>query len=97
MNFNTFKRKLLCLIERIKLSESDYRTMKAKSQMYDGMMSVIKINIGTDNQKIENNDGCFIWVTSRTRTVTVDIDVMEMLAAGGIHFNDELEINVKEH
>ena len=97
MNFNTFKRKLLCLIERIKLSESDYRTMKAKSQMYDGIMSVIKINIGTDNQKIENNDGCFFWFTSRTRIVTVDIDVMEMLAAGGIHFNDELEINVKEH
>ena len=96
MNFNTFKRKLLCLIERIKLSESDYRTMKAKSQMYDGMMSAVKISISPNNEKIKNNDGHIIWVTHRAKTVMIDVDVVEMLAAGGIHFSDKTEIIFKE-
>lgn len=87
MELNALKRKLLCLIERIKLSESEYRAMKAKSQMYDGMMSSIKWNTYMKEEEVKNNNGDIIWMLPKEKTVTMEIDIVDMLANGGITFD----------
>ena len=90
MKFNVFKRKLLCLIERIKLSESDYRQMKAQSQMYKGMMSTVKYNIDSEYEDVTNKKGDTVMRLEKSRTMTINVDVVEMLAEGGITFDKNI-------
>lgn len=85
--FNKLKMKIRCLIERIKLSESDYLTMKAQSQMYKAMMSTIKYSSNTVYEDIADNDGNLINRILKAKTATVHINITDMLAEGGITFN----------
>lgn len=95
MKFNVFKRKLLCLIERIKLSESDYRLMKTESQTHKKMMSTIKFNIDSEYEDVTDNQGDTIMRLEKLRTMTIDIDITEMLAEGGIVFDKNVvKLNV---
>ena len=95
MKFNVFKRKLLCLIERIKLSELDYGLMKAKSQMYDGMMSTIKCDINSEYEDVTNKQGNTVMRFEKSRTMTMNVNVVEMLAEGGITFDmNAVKLNV---
>lgn len=95
MNFNTFKRKLLYLIERIKMSESDYLTMKAQSQMYTGMISTIKYSINDEREDVTDGDGNLITQVLRARTLKMNVNVIELLAEGGITFDkNAVELNV---
>lgn len=93
--FNVFKRKLHSLIERIKLSESEYLSMKSKAQMYSDMMSTVKCECNTDYEDIKNN-GHAIARFPKSRTMTLNIDVEQMLASGGITFDkNAVKLNVK--
>ena len=85
--FNELKRKIRCLIERIKLSESDYLTMKAQSQMYRAMMSTVKYSSGSEYSDVFDADGILVTRIRQARTATVHINITEMLAEGGITFN----------
>lgn len=85
--FNKFKRKIRCLIERIKLSESDYVMMKAQSQMYSSMMSTIRYSVDDEYENITDGNGSLITQTIKARTATVHVNITEMLAEGGIAFN----------
>lgn len=94
MTFNVIKRKLICLIERIKLSESDYMIMKSESQMYKSMMSAIKCGLNTDYEDIKIND-CIIQRIPKSKTMVVNVDVWQMLANGGIIFDkNTVKLNV---
>lgn len=94
-NFNVFKRKLHNLIERIKLSESDYLSMKVKSEMYSNMISTIRYEHYTDYEYIKNN-GQTIAMFPKSKTATLTVDVGEMLTSGGIIFNkNAVKLNVK--
>lgn len=96
MKFNALKRKLLCLVERIKLPELEYRAMKAKSQMYDGMMSSIKWSTYMKDEEVTNNNGDIIWMLPKEKTVTMEIDIVDMLANGGITFEkNAVELKIK--
>lgn len=93
--YNKLKRKLCCLIERIKLSESDYRAMKAKSQMYNAMMSNVKATLNTEYKDIMDNHGNVVATVCNGVTMTIDIDIVQMLAAGGITFDgNKVKLNV---
>lgn len=85
--FNVFKRKIRCLIKRIKLSESDYLTMKAQSQMYKAMMSTIKYSSDSEYEDVFDADGNLITRLRSARTATVHINIVDMLAEGGVTFN----------
>lgn len=85
--FNKFKRQIRCLIERIKLSESDYATMKTQSQMYKAMMSTIEYSSNLDWEDAFDATGGLITKIYKARTDTIHINITEMLAAGGITFN----------
>ena len=91
---DVFKRKLHSLIERIKLSESDYTSMKSKAQMYSDMMSTIKYDRNTEYEYIKKNGKNIARFPSKT--ITINIDVEQMLANGGITFDENLvKLNVK--
>ena len=85
--FNKLKRKIRCLIEQIKLSESDYMTMKAQSQMYKAMMSTIKYSSGSEYQDVFDANGVLVTRINQERTATVHINIADMLAEGGVTFN----------
>ena len=92
---DVFKRKLHSLIERIKLSESDYLSMKSKAQMYSDMMSAIKYECNTDYEDIKSN-GQTIARFPRSKTMTLNIDVEQMLENGGITFDkNAVKLNAK--
>jgi hypothetical protein len=85
--FNKFKMKIRFLLERIKLSESDYITMKAQSQMYKAMMSTIKYSSNTVYEDIVDDTGNLINRIPKSNTAIVHINITEMLAEGGVTFN----------
>lgn len=93
--FNKLKRKIHYLIERIRLSESDYLTMKAKSQMYSAMMSTVKYSSSADYEDIKDAADNVITKICKAKTATIDIDIIEMLAEGGITFDkNAVKLNV---
>lgn len=85
--FNELKRKLHYLIERIKLSESEYLSMKAKAQMYEAMMSTVVYSVDSEYQDVFDDVGNLITRIPKSRTATVHVNVTDMLAEGGIVFN----------
>ena len=85
--FNKIKRKIRCLIERIRLSESDYVTMKAQSQMYKAMMSTVKYSSDAEYEDAFDDNGFLIKRFLKARTATVHVNIVDMLAEGGITFN----------
>jgi hypothetical protein len=85
--FNKFKMKIRFLLERIKLSESDYITMKAQSQMYKAMMSTVKYSSNTVYEDIVDDTGNLINRIPKSNTAIVHVNVTEMLAEGGVTFN----------
>ena len=92
---DVLKRNLHSLIERIKLSESDYTSMKSKAQMYSDMMSTIKYERNTDYEYIKKN-GKNIARFPKSKTMSINIDVEQMLANGGITFDKNLvKLNIK--
>ena len=93
--FNKLKMKIRCLIERIKLSDSEYLTMKAQSQMYKAMMSTVKYSSGSEYSDVFDADGVLVTSIRQARTATVHINIVDMLAEGGITFNkNAVKLNV---
>ena len=89
------KRKLLCLFERIRLSELDYKNIKSKAQMYDNMMSTVVFNFNTVSEDIKDKDGNIIYRFPKSKTANIDIDIVEMLKAGGVTFDlNAVKLNV---
>ena len=82
--------KLKNLIERIKCSDADYRNMKNKSQMFDKMMSTIQIERHQEYEKVCDAHGHVIMTFPKAMTYTVSVDIKEMLAAGGINFDENV-------
>lgn len=85
--FNKLKMKIRCLIERIKLSDSEYLTMKAQSQMYKAMISTIEYSSDSEYEDAFDDNGVPIKSFLKARTATVHINITDMLAEGGITFN----------
>ena len=85
--FNKLKRKIRCLIERIKLSESDYAMMKAQAQMYNAMMSTVRYDIEREYEPVYDANGILVTNLFKARVSTIRINITDMLAEGGLVFN----------
>ena len=79
--------KLKNLIERIKLSDADYKNMKEKAQRFDKMMSTIQVEGIVEYEEVCNAHGHIMTTVPKTMSHTVNIDVEKMFAAGGITFD----------
>lgn len=84
------RRKWRCLIERIKLSELDYLTMKTNSQKYTAMMSTIECSMSADYVDVHDPLGNLITKIPTSKTAMVHINITDMLAAGGFVFNKNI-------
>lgn len=80
--------KLQSLIERIKLSEADYQNMKNKAQRFDKMMSTIQVEGIVEYEEVCDAHGHILTTFPTSKSCTVSIDIKEMLAAGGVAFDD---------
>lgn len=95
MKLNVLKRKLFYLIERIKLSELDYLSMKAASQMYSSMMSAITYKAETEYEDIEDKNGHIITKITKSKYATINVDMEELLASAGVRYNKyAVKVNV---
>lgn len=84
---NKLKMKIRYLLERIKLSESDYLIMKAQAQMYKAMMSTVKYSSNAIYEDIVDDAGNLINRVPKSNTAIIHINITEMLAEGGVTFN----------
>jgi hypothetical protein len=82
--------KLKNLIERIKLSDTDYQNMKEKAQRFDKMMSTIQVEGIVEYEEARNAHGYVLMTFPTSKSYTVSIDIKEMLAAGGIMFDENV-------
>ena len=89
------KRKTNCLIERIKLPESNYLDMKTRAKMFDDMMSTVTCNSSVDYEDITDVHGNIITRICKDIIITLDVDIVKMLAAGGITFDkNSVQLNI---
>lgn len=88
MKFKTIKRKMLSLIERIRLSENEYNELKDKSVILDNIMSTMKFEINTEHTDAKNKHGNIICRSLKSRKATVTVDVEQMLKKLGISWSD---------
>lgn len=61
--------------------------MKAQSQMYKAMMSTIKYSANSEYSDVFDADGVLVTRIRQARTATVHINIVDMLAEGGVTFN----------
>lgn len=84
MKFKTIKRKILSLVERIRLSENEYNELKDSSEILDNMMSTIKFEINTEHTDVKDKHGNIIYRHLKSHKATVTVDVEQMLKKLGI-------------
>ncbi|MBQ2396933.1 MAG: hypothetical protein II304_07875 [Bacteroidales bacterium] len=87
MNFKTIKRKMLSLVERIRLSENEYNELKGKSEMLDNIMSTFKFEINTEHTDAKDKHGNIIRRCLKSRKATITVDVEQMLKNLGISWS----------
>lgn len=89
------KRKTDYLLERIKLPESNYLDMKTRAKMFDDMMSAVTYSLNADYEDAMDIFGNVVARIYKGKTVTLDVDIVKMLAAGGITFDkNAVQLNV---
>lgn len=87
MKFKTIKRKMLSLIERIRLSENEYNELKDKSEMLDNMMSAFKFETNTEHTDVKDKHGNIVRKCLKSRKATITVDVEQMLKNLGISWS----------
>ncbi len=80
--------KLKNLIECIKLSDADYQNMKEKAKRFDKMMFTIKVEGYQEYEEAYDGYGRVVMTFPKAMNYIVSVDIKEMLAAGGIVFDE---------
>jgi hypothetical protein len=89
------KRKTDYLLERIKLPESNYLDMKTRAKMFDDMMSAVTYSLNADYEDAIDIFGNVVARIYKDKIITLDVDVIKMLAAGGITFDkNSVQLNI---
>lgn len=81
------KENLRMLLERIKLSNFDYLTMKEKSKRFDNMLAAISLETNSKKIYIRDNEGICILRVPESKTLTVSINAPDLMKAVGIEYN----------
>ena len=87
MKFKIIKRKILSLIERIRLSENEYNELKDKSETLDNIISTFKFELNTEHEDVKDNHGNIIYRHLKSRKATITVDVEQMLKNLGISWS----------
>lgn len=94
--FNMFMSKIGNFIEKMRLSETDYLMMKDQSEKYKSMMSTMNVDTHAEFENIETESGIVLRRFPKSQTVTLNVDVKDMLRAGGVICDlDPIKLNVE--
>lgn len=94
---STLKRKFRNFIERLRLSESEYLTMKEQSEKFEGMMSTCEFKLGEPEfTDIKDKEGNILHRIPKSRTAILNINIDAMLKEAGIIYDkDRVTLNVE--
>ena len=93
----TIARKVHNFIERVRMSESDYLTMKEQSNKFENMMSSCEFKLDEpEYTDVKDADGNILHRFKKSQSVSLNINIDEMLKNGGILYDKErVKLNIE--
>ena len=93
----TIARKVHNFIERVRMSESDYLTMKEQSNKFENMMSSCEFKLDEpEYTDVKDADGNILHRFKKYQSVSLNINIDEMLKNGGILYDKErVKLNIE--
>ncbi len=88
------KENLRMLLERIKLSNFDYLTMKEKSKRFDDMLAAISLETNAEYIPVEHPKGCVIAKVLKSKSLTISVNIPDLMKGVGIVYDRTLS-NIK--
>ena len=90
-------RKFRSFIERLRLSESEYLTIKEQSEKFKNMMSTCEFKLGEPEfTDVKDKEGNIVYRIPKNRTATLNVNVDEMLKEAGIVYDkDRATLNIE--
>ena len=93
----TIARKVHNFIERVRMSESGYLTMKEQSNKFENMMSSCEFKLDEPEYKdVKNADVNILHRFKKSQSASLNINIDEMLKNGGILYDKErVKLNIE--
>ena len=93
----TITRKVHNFIERVRMSESDYLTMKEQSNKFENMMSSCEFKLDEpEYMDVKDADGNILHRFIKSQSASLNINIDEMLKNGGILYDKErVKLNIE--
>lgn len=93
----TIARKVHNFIERARMSESDYLTMKEQSNKFENMMSSCEFKLDEpEYTDVKDVDGNILHRFKKSQSASLNINIDEMLKNGGILYDKErVKLNIE--
>lgn len=93
----TIARKVHNFIERVRMSESDYLTMKEQSNKFENMMSSCEFKLDEpEYTDVKDADRNILHRFKKSQSAGLNINIDEMLKNGGILYDKErVKLNIK--
>lgn len=94
----TIARKVHNFIERARMSESDYLTMKEQSNKFENMMSSCEFKLDEpEYTDVKDADGNILHRFKKSQSASLNINIDEMLKNGGILYDKErVKLNIEQ-
>ena len=90
-----FKEKLHIFLERFKLSNSEYLTMKEKAKRFDNMLAAISMETNAEYLPVERPNGCVIAKVLISKSLTISVNIPDLMKGAGIVYDRQLtNINI---
>lgn len=90
-----FKEKWNVFLERSKLSNSEYLTMKEKAKRFDDMLAAISMETNAEYIPVERPKGCVIAKVLRSKSLTISVNIPDLMKGVGIVYDRQLtNINI---
>ena len=81
------KEKWNIFLERSKLSNSEYLSMKEKAKRFDDMLAAISFETNSKYTYVQDNEGICILRVPKSKTLTISINAPDLMKAAGIEYN----------
>lgn len=93
----TIARKVHNFIERVRMPESDYLTMKEQSNKFENMMSSCEFKLDEpEYTDVKDVDGNILYRLKKSQSASLNINIDEMLKNGGILYDKErVKLNIE--
>lgn len=88
------KENLRMLLERIKLSNSEYLMMQEKANRFNNMLAAIGFETNSRYTDVQDNEGICILKFPESKTLTISINASDLMKTMGIEY-DKCCTNIK--